>query len=99
MSYGFQRLYPYGDEDARSTFYEIWMTRQGKHLLVMDFAKTLDPETYRKLRQLLVKTADEGKITNKEFYRHIGDGIYEFKYRVSRLYSFNDGRRVVLTHG
>jgi hypothetical protein len=99
MSFDFTRLYPYSDEEAASSFYEIWVTRQGNAVPVLEFASALDSETYRKLRQMLVKTADEGKITNKEFYRHIDEGVYEFKFRVSRLYSFNDGRRVVLTHG
>jgi hypothetical protein len=99
MSFDFERLYPYDDDGAASSFYEIWLTKQGNTIPVMDFAKSLDAQTYRKLRQLLVKTAEEGKITNKEFYRHIDDGVYEFKFRVSRLYSFNHGRRVVLTHG
>lgn len=27
------------------------------------------------------------------------EGVSEFKYKTARVYSFDDGRRVVLTHG
>jgi len=46
-----------------------------------------------------VKTANEGKFRNDEIYNNIGDDVSEFKYRNARIYSFDDGRRVVLTHG
>lgn len=94
MSYVFRRLYPYHGKQAAKAFYEIWVTRK-----VMRFARTLDAEVYRRLRQFLVKTADEGKIRNDEMYKEIGDGVSEFKYRKARIYSFDDGRRIVLTHG
>jgi|GEM_PF-6656612 len=32
-------------------------------------------------------------------YNNIGDGVSEFKYRNARIYSFDDGRRIILTHG
>lgn len=94
MSYVFKRLYPYRSHDAAKSCYEIWVTRH-----VMRFARELDAEVYRRLRQFLVKTADEGKIQNTELYKNIGDGVSEFIYRTTRIYSFDDGRRVVLTHG
>jgi len=99
MCYDFARLYPYSNSDAARAFHEIWITIHGNNSPVMEFAGTLDEETYWRLRQLLVKTANEGKIRNPEMYKHIGDGIYEFKARTARVFSFNDGRRVVLTHG
>src|SRR5688572_4539473 len=94
MTRTFRRLYPYTDERAARSFWEIWVTKQ-----VLEFARGLDPKVYWRLRGLLVRTADEGKIQNDEMYDHIGEGFYEFKVKTTRLYSFDDGRRVVLTHG
>lgn len=94
MARAFRRLYPYTDEHATRSCWEIWVNRQ-----VLEFARTLDSKVYWRLRTLLVRTADEGKIRNREMYRSIDDGFYEFKADTTRLYSFDDGRRIVLTHG
>lgn len=97
MAFGFRRLYPPKDHAARA-FYEIWITLYGNQS-PMRFAKTLDSKIWWRFHQLLVKTADEGKIRNEEMYKHIGDGIWEFKARTARLYCFDDERRIILTHG
>ncbi len=94
MAFSFRRLYPYTDQESSQAYWEIWVTRQ-----VLGFARTLDAEVYWRLRNLLVKTADEGKIGNDQMYKHVGDGVFEFKFRTTRIYSFDDGRRIVLTHG
>jgi hypothetical protein len=59
----------------------------------------LAKSTKDRLFAIIRKTADEGKYTSDTIYRHLGDGIYEFKAQTSRLYSFNDDRRIILTHG
>jgi len=94
MARTFRRLYPYKDEHAGRSFWEIWVNIQ-----VLKFAKTLDSKVYWRLRALLVRTADEGKIRNSEMYDSIDDGFFEFKVQTTRVYSFDDGRRIVLTHG
>jgi hypothetical protein len=99
MSYGFKRIYPYRDANAANSFYEIWVTRVGGKCPVLAFARDLSEQVYWRLRDLLVKTADEGKIRNDQMYDHIDDGIYQFKAKTDRVFSFDDGRRVILTHG
>ena len=90
----FRRLYPYRDAEAARSQYEIWADRQ-----VLAFARDLEEDAYRRFRLVLTKTADEGKFVNEHIYKHVGEGIYEFKHKTVRIYSFDDGRRVVLTHG
>lgn len=99
MSYGFRRLYPYGEENARKSVFEIWVTRLGQRCPVLEFARGLNSTVYWRLRDLLVKTADGGKIRNDEMYDHIGEGIWQFKAKTDRIFCFDDGRRVILTHG
>jgi len=94
MAFSFRRLYPYTDQEASQAHWEIWVTKQ-----VLEFARTLDAQTYWRFRNLLMKTADEGKIGNDQMYKHLGEGVFEFKFRTTRIYSFDDGRRIVLTHG
>jgi hypothetical protein len=77
--------------------FEIWVTEQESGCQVLDYVNGLAKATKDRLFAVIKKTADEGKYTSEEIYRHIGDGIYEFKAQTSRLYSFNDGRRIILT--
>ena len=88
----FERLY-------KGEIYEIWITRQESGCQVMDYGRGLAAPVHNRLRNILERTADDGKYTNEEIYRHIGEGIYEFKAQTARVYSFDDDRRIVLTHG
>ena len=88
----FVRLYP-------GKIYEIWITKQNSGSQVMEFGDSRPPATYRKLRSIVERTANEGKYTSTEIYNPIGNGIYEFKAHSARVYSFNDGQRIILTHG
>ena len=83
----------------RGVFWEIWITKQVSGSQVMDYARGLAKPVYNRIRHILERTADEGKYESEEIYRHIGDGIYEFKAQTARIYSFNDEKRIVLTHG
>jgi hypothetical protein len=65
----------------------------------MAYGRGLPTATYNKLRNILERTADEGKYTSIEIYRNLGEGIHEFKAHTARLYSFDDARRIILTHG
>ncbi|MGZ5446041.1 MAG: type II toxin-antitoxin system RelE/ParE family toxin [Thermoanaerobaculia bacterium] len=66
---------------------------------VTDFVSTLNVRTRNRLFAIIKKTAEEGKYEEEEIYRHIGEGIWEFKAQTARVYSFSDGARcIVLTH-
>lgn len=66
---------------------------------VTEFVSTLNERTRNRLFAIIKKTAEEGKYEEEEIYRHISEGIWEFKAQTARIYSFNDGtRRIVLTH-
>ena len=88
----FERLY-------LGEIYEIWIARQENGCQVLEYGRTLPTSTYQRMRSILERTADEGKYTSEEIYRHIGEGISEFKAHIARVYSFDDARRIVLTHG
>ncbi|MEA2465149.1 MAG: Phage derived protein Gp49-like [Acidobacteriota bacterium] len=66
---------------------------------ITEFVSTLNDRTSNRLFAIIKKTADEGKYEEEEIYRHIGEGIWEFKAQTARIYSFCDGaRRIVLSH-
>lgn len=84
----------------RGACYDILIaTDHNGHAQVWEYVRSLDPETHKRMRKIITNTADVGKYTFEETYRHIGEQIYEFKARTARVYSFNDGRLIVLTHG
>ncbi|HUP59215.1 MAG TPA: type II toxin-antitoxin system RelE/ParE family toxin [Thermoanaerobaculia bacterium] len=66
---------------------------------ITEFVANLNMRTKNRLFGIIKKTAEEGKYEEEEIYRHIGEGIWEFKAQTARIYSFCDGsRRIVLTH-
>jgi hypothetical protein len=83
----------------RGVFWDIWITKQKSGSQVMDYTRGLAPPIFNRMRNILERTANIGKYESEEIYRHIGDGIYEFKAQTARIYSFNDEKRIVLTHG
>jgi hypothetical protein len=81
--------------------FEIWVACEDDGTCpVEQFVWGLGHEaTQRRAKNLLTTTADSGKYQNEELYKNLGDGIWEFKPLGVRLFSFDDERRVVLTHG
>jgi Phage derived protein Gp49-like (DUF891) len=65
----------------------------------MQFVDSRGREVKNRLFAIIKKTADEGAYTSEEIYRHVGNGIYEFKAQTARVYCFMAGNRIVLTHG
>lgn len=88
----FQRL-------RKGAKYEIWVALQASGCQVTDYVKGLEPRVRNRLFAIITKTAEEGKYEDEDIYRHLDEGIWEFKAQTARLYSFNDGRRIILTHG
>jgi hypothetical protein len=74
------------------------VTKQVSGCQVTEFVSALNARTKNRLFAIIRKTADEGKYEEEEIYRHIGEGIWEFKAQTARIYSFCDARRIVLTH-
>jgi len=64
-----------------------------------DFIKELDRFERAEVRSLFQKMADEGKIFNKQQFRHLAGKIYEFKRHQVRFGCFQMGHTWVLTHG
>lgn len=51
-----------------------------------------------KFDQLFRRIASAGKISNKEHFRNLDDGIWEFKRDGDRILCFQDKRKWLLTH-
>lgn len=65
-----------------------------------EFLADLSATEQNKLVPLLHRTAEHGLPSNEQKFKHIGDGIYEFKGFQARLFCFFDkGRLIILTHG
>jgi putative component of toxin-antitoxin plasmid stabilization module len=82
----------------RGKFYEIWLAQQEGGCQVTEFLGTRSDEVNKRIFAIVRKTADVGKYEEEEIYRHIGQGIWEFKARTVRLYAFSDGKQIILTH-
>lgn len=65
---------------------------------IIDFVASAGASVKNRLYAILQATINEGKYEDEEIYRLLGDGIWEFKAKTARVYSFNDANRIVLTH-
>jgi phage-related protein len=57
------------------------------------------PRDQATLGVLFSRLTHDGKITNEQKFRHLEDGIFEFKSRQVRILAFQSGRVWYLTHG
>lgn len=78
--------------------YELWVTKTSGKVQAIEFLKGKGDRVFKRMYAILLTTITEGKYEDEEIYRSIGDGIWEFKAHSVRLYSFNDEKRIVLTH-
>lgn len=78
--------------------YELWVAEVSGKVQAIEFLKGKGDRVFNRMYGILLTTIMEGKYENEEIYRSIGDGIWEFKAPSVRLYSFNDDKRIVLTH-
>jgi phage-related protein len=68
----------------------------------IDYLESLDELSRKKMKNLMIRLADFGILHNEQFFRHLGDHIYEFKVhhpRNARIFCFFDHHFVVCTHG
>jgi len=67
---------------------------------VEEFLKELQVVDRNKVLSLLNRTSEHGPHGNKEKFRYLRDGIYEFKsYQVRILCAFEKDNIIILTHG
>jgi len=80
--------------------FELYEIVDNGRKLVSDFIETLAESDQKKMLALLKRSADHGLPQNIEKFRHIRDGLYEFKTFGVRLFCFlQKGRIIILTHG
>lgn len=80
--------------------FELYELVDNGRKLVSDFIETLAESDQKKMLALLKRSADHGLPQNIEKFRHIRDGLYEFKTFGVRLFCFlHKGKMIILTHG
>jgi len=80
--------------------FELYEIVDNGRKLVSDFIETLAESDQKKMLALLKRSADHGLPQNIEKFRHIRDGLYEFKTFGVRLFCFlHKGKMIILTHG
>ena len=74
-------------------------TRAGKRP-AKEFYDNLDEEDQAKAQALFKRFADHGRITNREKFKKLQDGLFEFKsYQVRFLGDHRPGHRFVVATG
>lgn len=66
---------------------------------VKDYMEALDPIKQKTLIALLKLIATSVRIYNKEKYNNLGNGVFEIKSDIIRIYCFEDGKNIICTHG
>lgn len=64
-----------------------------------EFVEGLDEGDRRKIAVLFERLAETGRIFNREQFKKIDDGIWEFKRGPVRVSCFQIGNRWILAHG
>lgn len=77
----------------------VWYVDKGGTANGKEFYDTLSTADQVKFEAPFRYLGDHGRITNKEKWRHEGDGIWALKIFKQRLAAFIDGDIVVITHG
>jgi phage-related protein len=90
-------------ELIRGGVYTIYALEKDSHCPVVEFLSKLevtDMDALDSMHALLNRMADHGPGHNKQKFRSVGNGIYEFKAKQVRLCWFYDaGCMVICTHG
>jgi hypothetical protein len=64
-----------------------------------EFIADLEMSDKAKVKALLQRFADEGKIVNRVKFKKIADDLFEFKSFQIRLFCYITANQVVITHG
>jgi len=68
----------------------------------IEYLESLDETSRKKMKHIMRLLAENGLLYNTELFRHLGNGIYEFKVhkpRAARILCFFDKNIIVCTHG
>lgn len=80
--------------------FDLYEVVENGHRLVENFIEELPNADQKKMLALLQRSADHGLPQNIEKFRHIRDGLFEFKTFGVRLFCFlQNGKMIILTHG
>jgi phage-related protein len=75
-----------------------YATRANGQMEAHDWLRDASERARAKFSTLFRKIAAVGKISNEEQFRHLRDGIWEFKRGGDRIFCFQDGLCWWLTH-
>lgn len=64
-----------------------------------EFIENLAQVTGRKIKAIMSKLADIGRLRNDQIFKKVDDKIWEIKYGNARVYCFFDESTVICTHG
>jgi len=78
---------------------DIAALAKGKHNLCRDYLNSLDDRIFKKMVAAMQRMADTGQVRNTGKFRHLRDGIYEFKAQTARVLCFFHQDYVICTHG
>jgi len=81
------------------TEYEICDVFIQSRSLVEEFIDALSTPEQKKIVALLERTANEGLPLNREKFKKLEDGIFEFKSFQVRILCTILGKKIILTHG
>ena len=80
--------------------YDLFEIVDNGRQLVGDFIENLPAADQKKILALLKRSADHGPPANIEKFRHLRNGLYEFKTFGVRIFCLlQKGRIIILTHG
>lgn len=65
----------------------------------VDFIAEQKPGDKAKLMALFERYAEYGPIPNREKFKKVADNLFEFKSFQLRMFCYQKGRQLVLTHG
>jgi hypothetical protein len=78
---------------------DIVAMAKGRHNLCRDYLNSLDVRALKKMIAVMQRMADTGQVHNTSKFRHLRDGIYEFKAQTARILCFFHQDYVICTHG
>ena len=82
----------------------LYLWADGQDVPVSDFLQELgksSPNEFKRVRALLNRMAEAGKITNPENFKHVAGHkpLFEFKAGYVRIYCFFDEAKLILVEG
>lgn len=78
---------------------DIVALAKGNNNLCRDYLASLDDRIYKKMFAVMQRMADTGQVRNTSKFRHLRDGIFEFKAQTARVLCFFHLDYVICTHG